>query len=204
MQILAGQVPASTERSNPNVSFQPGHGAGAGADEVSRRGWARFGESSAGDRLPWDGSSPAKPRAQEQGQDSGRDVQEGSLPSWQRSPRSGVTPEPPLCPQGPAPAPTCFNFCTEESQKQSPGSGKAPEWPFQPSRKNLHGLGWLGCRRDISPPHAGKGLRELMASSGLIPAAFQARFSTDFLCWIPHPPFCLALIFHKKRLESVS
>lgn len=158
VQILAGQVPASTERSNPNVSFQPRHGAAAGADEVSRRGWARFGESSAGDRLPWDGSSPAKPRAQEQGQDSGRDVQEGSLPSWQRSPRSGVTPEPPLCPQGPAPAPTCFNFCPEESQKQSPGSGKAPEWPFQPSRKNLHGLGWLGCRRDISHPMLGRGL----------------------------------------------
>lgn len=95
-----------------------GWGQLLGADEVSRRGWVCFGESSAGDTLPRDGSLAARPRAQEQRQDLGRDVQ-GSLLSWQRSPRSGVTPEPPLCPQ-------CFHCSPEELPGAKAGPWHSP------------------------------------------------------------------------------
>lgn len=127
-----------------------GWGQLLGADEVSRRGWLCFGESSAGDTLPRDGSLAARPTAQEQRQDLGRDVQ-GSLPSWQRSPRSGVTPEPPR-------ALSAFIAPLRSSQEPKPGPGTAQEWPFQPSSKNIPGLGWLGCRRDTSHPILGRGL----------------------------------------------
>lgn len=165
----------------------PDRGRGLGVDEVSGEAGSALGKALQDTQCI--GMELSQPRAQEQGQGwagMGRDPSHAGVGSHLSHPSALRV------------LPRCFHCSLRSSQEPARALAKPRQDHSSPAVKIPRvWLGWAAG--GTFPPLSGKGLRELMASSGFIPA----HFCTAFLCWIPHPAFCLALTFH-KRLECLS